>query len=42
METQAYHSLILEGLRDLPEDALAEIAGFVWLVRKRVLHPKAF
>lgn len=42
METQAYHSLILEGLHDLPEDALAEIAGFVWLVRKRVLHPKAF
>lgn len=42
MENGKYFSLIMEGLRDLPEDALAEIAGFVWLTRKRVLTPKAF
>ncbi|MCS6918264.1 MAG: hypothetical protein NZM28_00665 [Fimbriimonadales bacterium] len=42
MENGKYVSLIIEGLRDLPEDALAEIAGFVWFTRKRVLHPEAF
>lgn len=42
MENGKYFSLIVEGLRDLPEDALAEIAGFVWLTRKRVLNPEAF
>ncbi|MDW8107999.1 MAG: hypothetical protein RMK45_11050 [Armatimonadota bacterium] len=35
-------ALIWEGLRDLPEGALTEIASYVWLVRKRVLTPKAF
>lgn len=39
---QEYIALILEGLRDLPADALAEVAGFVWLTRKRVLTPQAF
>lgn len=39
---QEYIALILEGLRDLPSDALAEVAGFVWFTRKRVLNPQAF
>jgi len=34
--------MICEGLKGLPADALAEIAGFVCLVRKRLLQPEVY
>jgi hypothetical protein len=42
MTRAAYEALILEGLRGLPADALAEITDYVYFVRKRCLHPAAF
>jgi hypothetical protein len=40
--TQALESLIQEGIKGLPPENLAEIADFIYFVRKRVLHPEAF
>ena len=34
--------LIIEGIKELPTETLAEIADFVYFVRKRVLEPEAF
>jgi len=42
MTTQTYHELITEGIKGLPADVLAEIADFVYFVRKRALEPRAF
>jgi hypothetical protein len=33
MDTKEYHQLINEGIKELPESALAEIADFVYFVR---------
>jgi hypothetical protein len=40
--TQTYQELILEGIKGLPPDILAEITDFVYFVRKRTLYPRAF
>lgn len=42
MTTPPYEQLIMEGLQGLPPEILAEIADFVYCLRKRVLHPQAF
>lgn len=42
MTTQTYRQLILEGIRDLPADALAEIVDFVLFLRKRTFDREAF
>jgi hypothetical protein len=42
MTTETYHQLITEGIQDLPDEVLAEIADFVYFVRKRVLEPETF
>ncbi len=42
MATPPYQELILEGIRGLPEESLAEIADFVYFVRKRAIQPQAF
>jgi hypothetical protein len=42
MTTQALEELIHEGMKGLPPESLAEIADFVYFVRKRVLRPQAF
>ncbi|HEV8573505.1 MAG TPA: hypothetical protein VGR43_02245 [Dehalococcoidia bacterium] len=42
MMTPNYRDFILEGLDGLPPEALAEIAGYIFLVRKRLLQPEAF
>jgi hypothetical protein len=42
MAATPHEHLILEGLQGLPAEALAEIADFVYFVRKRVLQPQAF
>jgi hypothetical protein len=42
MTTQAYQQLIIEGIKGLPPEALAEIVDFIYFVRKRALQPEAF
>ena len=38
----AYEQLIIEGIKGLPQDVLAEIAHFVFFMRKRITHPQSF
>jgi hypothetical protein len=42
MMTQTYQQLIIEGIEGLPPEILAEIADFIYFVRKRTLQPQAF
>lgn len=42
MTAQPYQALIIEGIQGLPPDLLAEIADFVYFVRKRVTQPQEF
>jgi hypothetical protein len=42
MTTQQYRELILDGIKDLPPETLAEITDFVYFVRKRAVQPQAF
>jgi hypothetical protein len=42
MTAEAYQQLIAEGIQGLPPEVLAEIADFVYFVRKRVLAPETF
>jgi hypothetical protein len=39
---QTYKQLIVDGIQDLPTDLLAEIADFVYFVRKRATAPDVF
>jgi len=42
MTTQSYQQLIIEGIKGLPQEILAEIADFIYFVRKRAVQPQAF
>ncbi len=42
MTAQALEALIQEGIKGLPPENLAEIADFIYFVRKRVLQPEAY
>ncbi len=42
MAKQNYQQLIAEGIKELPQEALAEIVDFIYFLRKRVLQPQAF
>lgn len=42
MTIQNYQQLIIEGIKGLPQEMLAEIADFVYFVRRRTLQPQAF
>lgn len=42
MTPQTYEQIIVEGLRGLPQEMLAEIADFVYFVRKRATQPQAY
>ena len=42
MTTQIYQRLIVEGIKGLRQETLAEIVDFVYFVRKRALEPQAF
>jgi len=42
MAALSFEQLILEGIRGLPPEALAEITDFVYFVRKRVLQPQDY
>lgn len=39
---QTYKQLIVDGIQDLPMELLAEIADFVYFVRKRATNPDGF
>ncbi|MFQ5641709.1 MAG: hypothetical protein ACE5IR_27355 [bacterium] len=40
--TATYQKLIVEAIKGLPSATLAEIADFVYFVRKKALQPKTF
>ena len=42
MSTKDFQQLIIEGIKDMPSEALAEIADFVYFVRKRLINPKDY
>jgi hypothetical protein len=42
MTTPAYEQLIIQGIKGLPPETLAEIADFIYFVRQRALQPQAF
>ena len=42
MTSQNYQQLIIEGIKGLPPDILAEIANFVYFIRKRAMQPQDF
>jgi hypothetical protein len=42
MTEQIYQQLIVQGIRGLPTETLAEIADFVYFLRKRVQQPDVF
>ena len=39
---QGYEQLIIEGIKGLSQELLAEIAHFVYFTRKRATEPQAF
>ena len=42
MTSQTYEQIIVEGIKGLPQEMLAEIADFVYFVRKRATQPQAY
>ena len=42
MTPQVYREMIVSGIQDLPPALLAEVANFVYFVRKQVDDPDAF
>ena len=42
MMTQNYQQLIIEGIKGLLPETLAEIADFIFFLRKRTFQPQAF
>lgn len=42
MTEEIYHQLIIQGIRGLPAETLAEIADFIYFLRKRAQQPNAF
>jgi hypothetical protein len=42
MTAELFEKLILEGVKGLPTEALAEITDFVYFVRKRLLQPQDY
>jgi len=42
MTTKVYQQLIIEGIKDLPPEILAEITDFVYFIRKKALQPQLF
>ena len=42
MTSQTYQELITEGIQGLPEESLAEIADFIYFIRRRATQPQAF
>lgn len=42
MTEQIYQQLIVQGIRGLPAETLAEIADFIYFLRKRAQQPDVF
>jgi hypothetical protein len=42
MSIENFQELIAEGIKGLPSEALAEIADFIYFVRKRVMQPQVY
>ena len=42
MTAQTYQQHIIEGIKGLPPERLAEIVDFIYFVRRRELQPQAF
>ncbi len=42
MTTLNYQQLIINGIKDLPNETLLEIVDFIYFVRKRTLQPEIF
>lgn len=42
LTTQAYKEMIVNGIADLPPDLLAEVADFVFFIRKQPDNPEQF
>ncbi len=42
MKEQVYEQMIIDGIQALPQDALAEIADFVYFIRQKIIHPQNF
>lgn len=42
MNAFAYQEMITEGIKDLPNELLREVADLVYLLRKRVQDPQGF
>ncbi|HKZ87219.1 MAG TPA: hypothetical protein VJ793_26635 [Anaerolineae bacterium] len=42
MTSQTYEQIIVEGIKGLPQEMLAEIADFVYFIRKRATQPQAY
>jgi hypothetical protein len=42
MTNETYQEMIVHGIEGLPAEMLAEIADFVYFLRKRALNPKQF
>jgi len=42
MAQPTFQQLIIEGIKGLPPETLAEIVDFIYFVRKRTLQPQAF
>jgi len=42
MTSQTYEQIIAEGIKGLPQEMLAEIADFVYFVRKRATQPHVY
>jgi hypothetical protein len=42
MTSPTYQQIILDGIKGLPPETLAEIVDFIYFVRKRALQPQEF
>jgi hypothetical protein len=42
MTSRSYEELIIDGIHGLPSELLAEIADFVYFVRRRATSPREF
>ncbi len=42
MTRSTYDDLILQGIKGLPPDVLAEIVDYIYFVRKKIFQPTAF
>lgn len=42
LHSQPYHQMVVDGIKGLPPEMLAEIVDFIYFVRKRKFEPMAF